>query len=378
MTSFGVDLHPGYQPSFSPRAAFDEGVEFAFVKTSQGARYVPEGFRDYFLRVEDEIGFGGFYHFIEAGPPGRRQAEHFLETAETAGGVDGRLVAVDFEDYGNRGPSNEQLYAFTNALKNYTNGHQVLAYSTRLFWDGGVPSGDLDEYDLDAAWEARVWTNTERRPRPKRFYAQQWLPWYDAQPDKGFGGRDDPLLRQFTWGAYFGGLYVDGDACKDLDVLKTMTKGEGVSKWLGPPQEPRKRAIPNGTWLERHPTRYGFDPDVRALVDTLFRNFTDISINTYLDHPEGWTAKLGYDTEARSIDVWHRKGRGVPILPHKGQRIVDFIFNDPNPPYVNWCIWRGKIWSRSAGGTWEPWEDDGTGLHFDHPHFTFMPRGWRP
>ena len=111
---------------------------------------------------------------------------------------------------------------------------------------------------------------------------------------------------------------------------------------------------------------------MRRVVDMLFREFNGISINTYVDHPEGWSAELGWNTQTRSLDVWDVKGRGVPIDREKGDRIVARIFNDPNPPWIAWIIWEGYIWTPDTGG-WVPFDDDGTGLHFDHPHITFFP-----
>lgn len=148
-------------------------------------------------------------------------------------------------------------------------------------------------------------------------------------------------------------------------------------KWIGPPKEPIKMPVPGGTWLQRHPTRYGWHDDVRKLIDGLFERFNGISINTYADHPEGWSAKLGYNTAVRSFDVWAKAGRGVDINPKVGEQVVEFVFDDPGIPYISWCIWEGQIWTRSTK-EWREWEDDGTGAHFDHPHFTMMPRGWRP
>jgi hypothetical protein len=150
-------------------------------------------------------------------------------------------------------------------------------------------------------------------------------------------------------------------------------------KWFGPPKEPIKMPVPGGTWLQRHPTRYGWDEDVRNLIDRIFKRFDGISINTYADHPEGWSAKLGYNTAVRSFDVLDNAGRGEPINRSIGDRVVDFVFEDPGIPYISWCIWEGEIWQRSkTPRRWRKWQDDGTGRHFDHPHFTMMPRGWRP
>ncbi|HZB08036.1 MAG TPA: hypothetical protein VE525_02865 [Rubrobacter sp.] len=115
------------------------------------------------------------------------------------------------------------------------------------------------------------------------------------------------------------------------------------------------------------------------MIDRIFKRFNGISINTYADHPEGWSAKLGYNTAVRSFDVWDNSGRGEPINRPIGDRVVNFVFQDPGIPYISWCIWKGEIWQRSkTPRRWRKWQDDGTGLHFDHPHFTMMPRGWRP
>ncbi len=140
-----------------------------------------------------------------------------------------------------------------------------------------------------------------------------------------------------------------------------------------PPRDPYRAVVPGGTWLQRHPTRYNWRrADIRNLIQRLYDRFDGISINTYVDHPEGWSAKLGYDTSRLSMDVWDDAGRGVPINPYTGADVVRYIFNDPNPPWIDWCIWYGSIWVREDG-YWKPWRDDGTGSHHDHPHFTFTP-----
>jgi len=155
-----------------------------------------------------------------------------------------------------------------------------------------------------------------------------------------------------------------------------------MAEWIGPKKEPTPRVVPGGSWTQRHPTRYGWHDDVRRVVDGLFRNFNGITINTYVDHPEGWTRKLGYDTQRRSLDVWGEGGRGDPIGHAKGVEVVRFMFNDPNPPHFNWVIWEGYIWVRrtpnSPDGFWKVWDDDGTGAHFDHPHITFMRKRFDP
>ena len=120
----------------------------------------------------------------------------------------------------------------------------------------------------------------------------------------------------------------------------------------------------DGSFVDWHPTRY--DNVWRADVEALCRNIVNqygCWANTYVDHPPLW----GLD--AVSVDFWAFAGRGAPIGHQLGQAVFDAIFNDPNPPWIRWCIWEGWIWVDGVG--WNVFVDDGTGLHFDHPHFTF-------
>ena len=141
---------------------------------------------------------------------------------DKVGGVENYLIAADFEDYGNLDPSNDQLETFVSRVKNQTGGHPVIIYSTVGFWNGQDPSGDFDKYGADAAWEARVWSATEKRAFPKRFYPR-WLRWYEQQTPRGLGGERSKFL-QFTWGGRVGGLYVDTDVFRgSMDELRRLT-----------------------------------------------------------------------------------------------------------------------------------------------------------
>jgi GH25 family lysozyme M1 (1,4-beta-N-acetylmuramidase) len=224
---FGVDLHPGYQASFDFKRAKRAGYRFAFVKASEGSHYVPEGFGEYFRRGAGAGLVMGGYHFLDGhGGTGRQQALHFLNTMDKVGGVHGKLIAVDFEDYGNRDPSNQQLAECVRTIKDQTNEHAVIIYSIARFWDGGDASGAFEHYEADAAWEARVWYDDERRRFPRRFY-KKWLDWYHDQSPRGLGGKP-ARFHQFTWGGRVGGLYVDTDAFRgDMDDLLKLTTRSG-------------------------------------------------------------------------------------------------------------------------------------------------------
>lgn len=122
-----------------------------------------------------------------------------------------------------------------------------------------------------------------------------------------------------------------------------------------------------GNYQERHPTRYIFRSDVEALIRRIYANFgwDKVHINTYVGHPEV------SPRDTVSFDVWGPGGRNDWIDPRLGQAVFDYIFEDPNPPMIEWCIWRRHIWYRSTG-RWQPF-GDGTVFtnHDDHSHFTF-------
>lgn len=135
------------------------------------------------------------------------------------------------------------------------------------------------------------------------------------------------------------------------------------------PIGPEPPVVPGGTWLERHPTRYTWRQDVEELILRILVKFPGVTITTYVDHPEGY----GLDT--LSFDVWGEKGRGDPIGSARGQQVLDFVFNDPNPPLINWTVWNGRIWVRGEGWSSYGGENDDPitdARHTKHPHFTMV------
>ena len=129
----------------------------------------------------------------------------------------------------------------------------------------------------------------------------------------------------------------------------------------------RKLAPRAGNYQDRHPTRYQWEPRVAEVIRRLYRRFPNVHVNTYVEHPEGW----GWDTV--SFDVWGPGGRNDPIGFERGQRVFDFVYDNPDPPDLEWCIWRRRIRTRSGGWVAMPWGSNAFEWHDDHPHFTFRP-----
>jgi hypothetical protein len=63
--------------------------------------------------------------------------------------------------------------------------------------------------------------------------------------------------------------------------------------------------------------------------------------------------------------------RNDPVGFDLGGRIFDFIFNDPNPPLIDWIIWRRAMWTHLSR-QFEAFGVDEFSFHDDHIHVTFQ------
>jgi GH25 family lysozyme M1 (1,4-beta-N-acetylmuramidase) len=149
---FGIDVHPEYQRGLNFERARTEGYEFCMIKASEGpyqdgSKYVPTGFKEYFLRAEAEGFVMGVYAFLLS-TPARAQAEHFLRTIEAVGGPEDKILMVDFEANASPAlsPGNDQLKDFIAEVKRRVGNHPIIVYSGRGFWNGGDPSGSFAQY----------------------------------------------------------------------------------------------------------------------------------------------------------------------------------------------------------------------------------------
>ena len=133
-------------------------------------------------------------------------------------------------------------------------------------------------------------------------------------------------------------------------------------------------------------THFGWRQDVANLVARVEAQFATWG-NTYFDHPISWPQFSTFPLDSVSVDFWAPffgpdgiSGRDNPIDFDVGYAIVDFVWFDPNPPWIRWYIWQGEIFII-------PWEWVGTGsylrqpygdpfdpsddVHVNHVHFTF-------
>jgi hypothetical protein len=150
----------------------------------------------------------------------------------------------------------------------------------------------------------------------------------------------------------------------------TPDKGDG--KWIdfAPHAEWSKGA---GQYVADYPTHYNLRDDVKKLVEkylNLPKFKGRISACTYHFHPPA-IKPLG-SVEQLSVDFWDWQGRGFPINDELQKDLFDVILKDPDPPYINWTISDGQMWTDGVGWGPSPGGPPGSDARHDHHiHATF-------
>ncbi|MEV2245597.1 glycoside hydrolase family 25 protein [Streptomyces sp. NPDC049970] len=146
----GVDVS-SYQTDFDT-----DGLDFVFVKATEGRTYVNPRLTGQVKRARDAGCIIGFYHFLWPGHA-KEQAAHFVEgTPERAGD----LLAVDWEQTGDgtrAGSADKDL--FIREVKRLRPDRRVLLYCNRSFWR----THDTSSYAGDGLWIADYGTAGEPR-----------------------------------------------------------------------------------------------------------------------------------------------------------------------------------------------------------------------
>lgn len=181
----GVDVSH-YQGDIDWETLSGEGIDFAFIKATEGSTYVDPCY-DYNAREAAKTGLKiGAYHFFSFDSPGGTQAENFISTV---GSGDGMLPpTVDLEPYGKyrRGlpPKDEvkpELDALLEALEAYY-GKSPIIYTTERAYKMYL-AGGYEEYDI---WIRNVLT------APKLSDSREWRFWQysDRGRLKGYSGEE--------------------------------------------------------------------------------------------------------------------------------------------------------------------------------------------
>lgn len=138
----GVDV-ASYQPVDYPHA----GIDFAFVKSTQGTGYVNPEHDGQIQTILTAKGVPGHYHFMSASDQATAQA-NFFHTHTKVG--KGHLIAVDWEPDNGVWPTNSAKDALIRALKALYPNNKVGLYTNRDGW----LNQDRTSYCGDFLWIA--------------------------------------------------------------------------------------------------------------------------------------------------------------------------------------------------------------------------------
>lgn len=132
-------------------------------------------------------------------------------------------------------------------------------------------------------------------------------------------------------------------------------------------------------YTDRNPTRYswakGGREDVEAIAISLVTKYEGrLWVNTYHHHPEDVWLKHGISREYDSLDVWGPGGRGYALDAALGDEIFALLMGDPNPPDIEWIIYKGVMYGAWNGWKGEPFGSDDFSWHYDHVHVTYKKR----
>lgn len=95
----GIDVSH-YQGEIDWKVLETQGIDFVFIKSTEGSSHVDECFSDNWKEAEQTELLVGAYHFFSFDSAGATQAEHFIHTV---GDLSGKLMpVVDVEYYGGK------------------------------------------------------------------------------------------------------------------------------------------------------------------------------------------------------------------------------------------------------------------------------------
>ncbi len=166
----GVDVS-AYQGDIDWDILSKEGIDFAFIKATEGSTFVDRRFQENFENALKQDIFVGAYHFFSFESSGKTQAANFITTVPKA---DGSLPPViDLEFYGGnedapppRVDIERELKVMLIALENHY-GKKPIIYATEESYEMYL-DGDYKEYDI---WIRDVIFN------PKLSDGREWTFW---------------------------------------------------------------------------------------------------------------------------------------------------------------------------------------------------------
>ena len=146
----GVDVSH-YQGSIDWNVLKDQGMEFSYIKATEGSGHTDGRFLENWDGARDAGIRAGAYHFFSFDSPAKNQLEHFINTVPAYREM--LPPTVDFEFYGDKKvnpppveASVEQLTILLEGLESYY-GVKPVVYATKEAWEMYL-KGRFDQYPL--------------------------------------------------------------------------------------------------------------------------------------------------------------------------------------------------------------------------------------
>ena len=171
----GVDISE-YQVDVDMDALKSQGIEFVFIKATEGSSHVDSRFAENWKNAQASELPAGAYHFFSYDSPGTTQAANFIATVPA---YDGMLVpVVDVEWYADKKdnpPAKDdvvrELAAFMDAIE-AAYGVQPMIYTGSDMWK---------DYLSDAFGDHLLWASS--------LYSPYWLSWGNEWSVLQYSGR---------------------------------------------------------------------------------------------------------------------------------------------------------------------------------------------
>lgn len=207
----GVDVS-WYQGDIEWDAFTAQGIDFAFIKATEGSSHVDKKFYDNFEQALNASLQVGAYHFFSYDSAGKTQAENFIKTLGSSENISDTMLdamlppVVDIEFYGDKkknlpqkDTTQKQLSILLDELeKQY--GKKPIIYATKKSYDLYI-ANDYTEYDI---WIRSVYT------KPTLSDGRAWTFWQytDKEQLDGYAGVEKFIDvnvfygTQAQWGEY--------------------------------------------------------------------------------------------------------------------------------------------------------------------------------
>jgi GH25 family lysozyme M1 (1,4-beta-N-acetylmuramidase) len=326
---FGIDVshHQGGNLNF--RAFRDAGIEFAFLKATEGAGFVDPRFQTNLRRARQAGLLVAAYHYVREGVAVQAQVDNVRRVVPTD-----VPVVLDVEDGSGTLP---RVRTFVGLLRDA--GYRVpLLYLPRWYWQR---AGSPDLRGLPPLWSSRYPDNVvdDLRDEFARVPPHYWT---------GYGGLDVAVL-QFTSSARVAGLApLDANAFRGTrgqlaallgevreeevrDLVIARPSEDAPDHWVGDGIRRRRVAdadeLAGLTWWIR---QLGGDPEVRIIADLRVLGEVDpTAVPVQLDYARFVTDVVDQVSDRVADQVIEAlQTRGLDATIEQVEEVVREVFRD--------------------------------------------------